>query len=168
MLFQNPFFFADEIGSIGSVIFAPTIQRVTEMISSPHWQHRHAALSSIASIAEGCPDETRENMRYLLGLVLQGFKDDHPRVKYAAIYAIGQLCTDGEGALQEEHGREVLQALVLVCGAREARFVPFFGINSWLNQILDFKLTPLLVWSTSLQLVLQIVFKICCQVYSVL
>lgn len=50
-------------------------------------------------------------------------KDPHPRVRYAAIYAIGQLCTDGEGVLQEEYGREVLEALVGVICSVEPRYV---------------------------------------------
>lgn len=56
-------------------------------------------------------------------MVIRSASDPHPQVIYAAMYAIGQLCTDLEGALQEIHGREVLQALVTITNNAEPRSV---------------------------------------------
>lgn len=50
-------------------------------------------------------------------------KDTHPRVRYAAVYAAGQLCTDLDGAIQDEHGQELLTALMGVTNEREPRCV---------------------------------------------
>lgn len=55
--------------NLGPAIFAPTLQKVQQLLASPQWQHRHAALSAIASIAEGCGEVTKENMRGLLTYV---------------------------------------------------------------------------------------------------
>lgn len=54
-------------------------------------------------------------------LILPHLEDQHPRVRYAAIYAIGQLGTDLEGELQERFGVRVLQGLVKVSGSSESR-----------------------------------------------
>lgn len=54
-------------------------------------------------------------------LATRAAKDPHPRVRYAAVFAMGQLCTDLEGAVQEEYGVEVLRALVTVMNNKESR-----------------------------------------------
>jgi hypothetical protein len=54
-------------------------------------------------------------------LLIRATTDKHPQVVYAAIYAIGQICTDLEGALQEIHGREILQALVTTTNSPEPK-----------------------------------------------
>lgn len=54
-------------------------------------------------------------------LATQAVKDDNPRVRYAAVFALGQLCTDLDGAVQADFGVDVLRALVTVARNRESR-----------------------------------------------
>ncbi|KAK4700385.1 hypothetical protein P7C70_g5863, partial [Phenoliferia sp. Uapishka_3] len=66
-----------------------------------------------------------DNLTMLKNLAVRATKDEHPRVRYAAVYALGQLCTDMEGALQEECGEEVLRCLIEVSKGRESRLQAF-------------------------------------------
>ena len=102
-------------------MFSSFLQSLGTLLNSSHWQHRHAGLSAIAAVAEGCIDERSEQLPKLIGPILQLLKDTHPRVRYAAIYAIGQLCTDLGGYVQEEYGLEVLQGLMEVTNSAESR-----------------------------------------------
>lgn len=45
-------------------------------------------------------------------MVLKSFQDPHPRVRWAAINAIGQLSTDLGPDLQQQYHQQVLPALV--------------------------------------------------------
>ena len=45
-------------------------------------------------------------------MILNSFRDSHPRVRWAAINAIGQLSTDLGPDLQQEYHQQVLPALV--------------------------------------------------------
>lgn len=54
-------------------------------------------------------------------LATRAAKDPHPRVRYAAVFALGQLCTDLQGTVQEEFGIDVLRALVTVMNNKEPR-----------------------------------------------
>lgn len=52
----------------GDTVFNPTLLYANQhLISSPVWQHRYAALSAIASIAEGCIDLVHDQMGPLIG-----------------------------------------------------------------------------------------------------
>lgn len=62
-----------------------------------------------------------EQLPNLIGPILLLMQDSHPRVRYSAIYAIGQLCTDLGGYLQEEYGVQVLQGLMEVTNSSEPR-----------------------------------------------
>lgn len=55
-----------------------------------------------------------DNLAPIVFVIIKAMGDKQPEVVYSAIYAIGQLCTDLEGALQESHGRDILQALIIV------------------------------------------------------
>lgn len=109
--------------AIGPVVFSPFMQQLPALLSSPQWQHRHAGLSAIASIAEGCIDNMMDQLKNLMKSILKAMKDAHPRVQYAAIYAVGQLCTDLGGYVQDEFGVKVLTALMQVTTGKEPRYV---------------------------------------------
>ena len=45
-------------------------------------------------------------------MVLQGLQDSHPKVRWAACQALGQMCTDLCPELQEEEHARILPALM--------------------------------------------------------
>lgn len=53
-----------------------------------------------------------KNLEQVVTMILNGFQHPHPRVRWAAINAIGQLSTDLGPDLQIQHHQKVLPALV--------------------------------------------------------
>ena len=53
-----------------------------------------------------------KNLEPVINMVLNSFQDPHPKVRWAAINAIGQLSTDLGPYLQEQFHQKVLPALV--------------------------------------------------------
>ena len=58
------------------------------------WRKRHAALVCLAQIAEGCSKVMAAQLPSLVDFCLAGVRDPHPRVRWAACQALGQMCTD--------------------------------------------------------------------------
>lgn len=52
-----------------------------------------------------------QNLEQVVSMVLNSFQDPHPRVRWAAINAVGQLSTDLGPKLQEKYHQRVLPAL---------------------------------------------------------
>lgn len=70
-------------------------------------------------------------MQEIVSGILKFLKDPHPRVRVAAIYALGQLCTELEGALQEHHGVEIIQGFMGTMGDSVPRFVVLLSLVQW-------------------------------------
>ncbi|KAK4788129.1 hypothetical protein SAY86_019448 [Trapa natans] len=80
-------------------------------LAAPEWQKHHAALIAIAQIAEGCSKVMIKNLDQVVSMTLNSFQDPHPRVRWAAINAIGQLSTDLGPELQVQYHQKVLLEL---------------------------------------------------------
>lgn len=99
--------------AIGSKALLPTLlSLIPSLVSSADWTRRYAGLRAIANIAEGCADSLEDRLGEVLNLVWPAFHDTHPRVQYAACHALGQLCTDFTGTLQENFATSCLNNLV--------------------------------------------------------
>ena len=107
----------------GKCIIEPLfIQLIVPYLSSKKWQHRYGALKAIASAAEGCADVLVDKLDDLMSVIWPCFEDPSPRVQYAACHALGQLCTDFSGILQESYCKESLSSLVKVlCTSAQPR-----------------------------------------------
>lgn len=109
--------------ALGGAALLPTLMSmIPQMTTSGDWRHRYAALRAIANVAEGCADLLEDRLEELLALVWPAFQDGHPRVQYAACHALGQLCTDFAGTLQERFAPQCLTNLVgLLTSSGQAR-----------------------------------------------
>lgn len=89
---------------------------VPAFLEHQDWHYRHAALSCISQIAEGCEKQMKqkEHLSTIVDQVAARFADPHPRVRWAAINAMGQLETDLGPDLQNQFHEKVLPALVSV------------------------------------------------------
>lgn len=96
----------------GKALLPIIMQSIPGMLSSSNWMHRYAALRAIANMAEGCADLLADRLGDLLSLIWPAFNDAHARVQYAACHALGQLCTDFAGPLQERFAQQCLASLV--------------------------------------------------------
>jgi hypothetical protein len=95
----------------GNTILPVAAELLPSFFASEEWKRRHAALVTIAQIAEGCARVMIKNLEQVVGMVLNSFRDPHPRVRWAAINAIGQLSTDLGPELQNKLHHVVLPAL---------------------------------------------------------
>ncbi|KAK4780624.1 hypothetical protein SAY87_016730 [Trapa incisa] len=95
----------------GNTIVPVASEQLPAYLAAPEWQKHHAALIAIAQIAEGCSKVMIKNLDRVISMVLASFQDPHPRVRWAAINAVGQLSTDLGPDLQVQHHQQVLPAL---------------------------------------------------------
>ncbi|KMS98771.1 hypothetical protein BVRB_3g068480 [Beta vulgaris subsp. vulgaris] len=98
--------------SLGGTTVVPVASELLPaLLAAPEWQKHHAALICLAQIAEGCSKVMIKNLEQVVSMVLNSFQDPHPRVRWAAINAIGQLSTDLGPDLQMQYHNRVLPAL---------------------------------------------------------
>ncbi|GMN67997.1 hypothetical protein TIFTF001_037063 [Ficus carica] len=95
----------------GNTIVPVASELLPAYLAAPEWQKHHAALIALAQIAEGCSKVMIKNLEQVVAMVLNSFQDPHPRVRWAAINAIGQLSTDLGPDLQVKYHQQVLPAL---------------------------------------------------------
>lgn len=95
----------------GNTIVPVASEQLPAYLAAPEWQSHHAALIALAQIAEGCSKVMIKNLEQVVTMVLNSFQDPHPRVRWAAINAIGQLSTDLGPDLQVQYHQRVLPAL---------------------------------------------------------
>ncbi|KAJ6961194.1 importin-5-like [Populus alba x Populus x berolinensis] len=95
----------------GNTIVPVASEQLPAYLAAPEWQKHHAALIALAQIAEGCSKVMLKNLEQVVTMVLNSFYDPHPRVRWAAINAIGQLSTDLGPDLQNQYHQRVLPAL---------------------------------------------------------
>ncbi|KAI4971339.1 hypothetical protein ZWY2020_002253 [Hordeum vulgare] len=69
------------------------------------------AIAIGGNIAEGCAKVMLKNLEQVVSMILNGIQHPHPRVRSAAINAIGQLSTDLGPDLQVQYHQKVLPAL---------------------------------------------------------
>lgn len=92
------------------IAFEPSC--IPAFLQNPDWRYRHAALMTISQIGEGCQKQMRDKLQDVVGMLLQHFMDPHPRARWAAINAVGQLSTDFGPELQKQMHTSVIPALV--------------------------------------------------------
>ncbi|KAJ0623769.1 putative TOG domain, importin beta family [Helianthus annuus] len=95
----------------GNTIVPVASELLPAYLAAPEWQKHNAALVALAQIAEGCSKVMIKNLEQVVTMVLNSFQDPHPRVRWAAINAIGQLSTDLGPNLQVQYHQRVLPAL---------------------------------------------------------
>lgn len=145
---------ANKLG--GATVLPPTFTWLPRMIASGSWRDRHAALMAISAISEGCEELMEGELDKVLDLVTPALKDPHPRVRWAACNAMGQMSTDFKGVMQTKYHQVVLPNLIPVLASAEPR-VASHAAAALVNfceeaekEILDPYLDPLLTHLLSL------------------
>ncbi|KAF2459467.1 armadillo-type protein [Lineolata rhizophorae] len=110
---------ANKLG--GSTVLPPTFQWLPRMMTSAAWRDRHAALMAISAISEGCRELMIGELDKVLDLVIPALRDQHPRVRWAACNAIGQMSTDFARTMQENYHQVVLPNIIPVLESSEPR-----------------------------------------------
>ncbi|XP_013418000.1 importin-5-like isoform X1 [Lingula anatina] len=98
----------------GKTMLPHIIANVPQMLSSPDWRYRHAALMAISACGEGCHKQMEQMLSNILEAVLPYTHDQHPRVRYAACNALGQLSTDFGPMFQKKFHAKVIPGILMV------------------------------------------------------
>lgn len=78
----------------GKTVLPVAFTIIPRYLSSQNWTERHAALMTISNIGEGCAKIMETELPNIINSVVPHLRDPHPRVRYAACNAIGQMSTD--------------------------------------------------------------------------
>jgi importin-5 len=95
--------------SFGGALVLPVVFAVVGEFIRQTWQHKVAAIMSISQCAEVIEDDAHTDA--IVQLLLGSLEDAHPRVRYAALHALGQSSTDCAPHIQEAWHEQVLPAL---------------------------------------------------------
>uniref|UniRef100_A0A8D2Q919 Importin 5 n=1 Tax=Varanus komodoensis TaxID=61221 RepID=A0A8D2Q919_VARKO len=88
---------------LGGKLVLPMIkEHIMQMLQNPDWKCRHAGLMALSAIGEGCHQQMEGILNEIVNLVLLFLRDTHPRVRYAACNAIGQMATDFAPGFQKK------------------------------------------------------------------
>ncbi|KAI9339498.1 armadillo-type protein [Pilaira anomala] len=98
----------------GKTVVPVAFQYIPQMLQSGEWQQRRAALMAISSIAEGSIKIMKPELSNIINMILPSFKDAHPRVRYAACNAMGQMSTDFSPYIQKHFHEIVVSSLLPV------------------------------------------------------
>jgi hypothetical protein len=98
----------------GKAVLPVLAAALPQLLTHADWRHRHAALCTLAQVAEGCAKFMKRDPAGAVAPCLQLLTDPHPRVRWAAINALGQLCTDLGPEMQQRAHATVLPGLIAV------------------------------------------------------
>lgn len=102
--------FANSIG--GNALFPQIMPKIEMALGSQDWKLRRAGLTALALISEGCQKIMKPMLPNLTQGVLQFTKDQHFRVRYAALHCLGQFAMDFKGDFQNKCCKAVIPTLV--------------------------------------------------------
>ncbi|XP_014288134.1 importin-5 [Halyomorpha halys] len=98
----------------GKTILPQVLQNIPNMLTHENWKYRHAALMAISAVGEGCYKQMEGMLPQIMDGVLQYLSDPHPRVRYAACNAIGQMSTDFAPTFEKKFHDKVIPGLLMV------------------------------------------------------
>ena len=78
---------ADRIGE--KTALACTTQLINESIKHADWKVRHAGFVALAMISEPCEKSFHKNIDEIVKMMAPGLVDEHARVRYQAMMALG-------------------------------------------------------------------------------
>eukprot|EP01104_Vermistella_antarctica_P004136 TRINITY_DN14645_c0_g1_i1.p1 TRINITY_DN14645_c0_g1~~TRINITY_DN14645_c0_g1_i1.p1 ORF type:complete len:1121 (+),score=317.63 TRINITY_DN14645_c0_g1_i1:83-3364(+) len=79
------------------------------------WQQRYVGLAAISLVGEGCRKFLKSRLNEVLAAVIPRMGDSHPRVRWAACNAIGQIAEDfGAKYFQHRYHAQVIPPLIAV------------------------------------------------------
>lgn len=98
--------------SLRGKIMPSMLPLINEMVNNTQmWQARHAAMMALSLIAEGCHQRLKDPLPDIVAMVLARAEDEHPRVRWAALNALGQLAEDFRPTFQTKYHETVMPVL---------------------------------------------------------
>ncbi|XP_074657622.1 importin-5-like [Tubulanus polymorphus] len=98
----------------GKTMLPHITANIPSMLGHSDWRYRHAGLMAISACGEGCHKQMEGILGDIVGTVIPFLKDVHPRVRYAACNALGQMSTDFGPNFQKKFHAQVVVGLLTV------------------------------------------------------
>ncbi|XP_037940844.1 importin-5 [Teleopsis dalmanni] len=96
----------------GKTVLPQVMAVLPSMLAHADWKQRYAALMAISAIGEGCHKQMETMLDQIMSGVLNFLRDPHPRVRYAACNAIGQMSTDFAPTFEKKFHEQVIPGLL--------------------------------------------------------
>ena len=130
----------------GEFFMGVTAEYIKKFLASQNWVEVHAAFTAMAYMSEGCKDSFSKNLKEFLQFISNGLTHQHPRVRYAALFAFGSVLKSTAPKAQKEFTNNILPALAQLMSDKEPSIrVKTQSCNSlveFLRGLLDDDLTP--------------------------
>ena len=104
----------------GDYFMGVTAENIKKFLSSQNWVEVHAAFTAMAYMSEGCKDSFSKNIKESLQFINTGLTHQHPRVRYAALFAFGSLLKSTAPKPQKEFTNNILPALAQLMSDKES------------------------------------------------
>lgn len=87
----------------GKTVLPLAINQISAMLGdSQDWKRRHAGLMALSTLGEGCHDQMLPMLKQIVEGIFPFLEDSHPRVRFAACNALGQMANDFAPDFQEK------------------------------------------------------------------
>ncbi|KHJ95673.1 HEAT repeat protein [Oesophagostomum dentatum] len=96
----------------GKALLGPFLSLTDKMRHSEDWRERHAAIMGFSVIGEGCQRTMEPHIQDYIREIMPFLNDKHPRIRYAACNAIGQMSSDFAPTLQKKCHEMIVPALM--------------------------------------------------------
>eukprot|EP01129_Flabellula_baltica_P010448 TRINITY_DN4416_c0_g1_i1.p1 TRINITY_DN4416_c0_g1~~TRINITY_DN4416_c0_g1_i1.p1 ORF type:complete len:1060 (+),score=269.92 TRINITY_DN4416_c0_g1_i1:50-3181(+) len=92
-----------------------------EFSNHQQWRYRHACLKALSMIGEGCSIYLSKGIEDIGGLMINSLSDSDARVRFAALSATGQLCSDLGPEFQIVHHASLLPVFINALGEHHVK-----------------------------------------------
>ena len=94
-------------------VFLPLVFPYAQQWSrDPDWKKRHAILTVIGQMAEGCATDLSDSVMHFLEFCTNGLQDPHVRVRWAACQAIGLVADEVGSSISMSHRNQIIRQLM--------------------------------------------------------
>jgi len=83
---------------------------LVEMVKTPDWRYKFAALMALSQVGEYIDDITE--LDPIMEFVIEFTHNEHPKVRYASLHAIGQVADDKKATFQDRYLHIILPKIL--------------------------------------------------------
>ena len=103
----------------GDFVMGCTAEYIKKFLNSQNWIEVHAAFIAMGYLSEGCKEDFSKNLKEFLQFISNGLVHQHPRVRYAALFAFGCVLKSAAPKPQKEFTNNILPALAQLMSEKE-------------------------------------------------
>ena len=103
----------------GDFVMGCTAEYIKKFLNSQNWIEVRAAFIAMGYLSEGCKEDFSKNLKEFLQFISNGLVHQHPRVRYAALFAFGSVLKSAAPKPQKEFTNNILPALAQLMSEKE-------------------------------------------------